>query len=103
MVIVRQHILIVEWGATRTHTHTTNYFIASSPLVINVLMPITLLRVCVQIAELNANIGLVANFLQRCPSCLSNLVTHICDFTCDARQSTYLQVLTTKNSTIKRE
>lgn len=56
-----------------------------------------------QLKVLNSNIALVANFLKRCPSCLSNLVTHICDFTCDAHQSTYIEVIKTDTSKCEYE
>lgn len=45
-----------------------------------------------QIDVINKNIQLAANFLQRCPSCLANLVRHICDFTCSPNQSDFMMV-----------
>lgn len=48
---------------------------------------------------MNENIKLASNFLKRCPSCLANLVRHLCDMTCGINQSTYMKVLGTKNGT----
>lgn len=45
-----------------------------------------------QLESLDTNIELAANFLQRCPSCLQNLVQHICDFTCAPDQSRFMNV-----------
>lgn len=45
-----------------------------------------------QIDVANKNIKLAANFLQRCPSCFTNLVRHICDFTCSPNQSSFMRV-----------
>lgn len=45
-----------------------------------------------QIAVLNENVKLAATFLKRCPSCLSNLVKHLCEFTCASNQSNFLAV-----------
>uniref|UniRef100_W4VRS2 Putative cholesterol transport protein n=1 Tax=Corethrella appendiculata TaxID=1370023 RepID=W4VRS2_9DIPT len=47
-----------------------------------------------QIGILNKNIELAANFLKRCPSCMANLVRHICDFTCSPVQSTFMEAKT---------
>uniref|UniRef100_W8B0I9 Niemann-Pick C1 protein n=1 Tax=Ceratitis capitata TaxID=7213 RepID=W8B0I9_CERCA len=48
-----------------------------------------------QISVLNENIKLAANFLERCPSCMGNLVRHLCDFTCSPKQSEFAKVVTT--------
>ena len=45
-----------------------------------------------KIAILNQNVELAANFLKRCPSCMQNLVTHMCDFTCHPQQSQFMEV-----------
>ncbi|XP_055614441.1 NPC intracellular cholesterol transporter 1, partial [Uranotaenia lowii] len=45
-----------------------------------------------QVQILNKNVVLAANFLARCPSCMSNLVRHMCDFTCNPKQSKFLEV-----------
>lgn len=49
-----------------------------------------------QIAILNSNVELAANFLLRCPSCMANLVRHMCDFTCNANQSLFMDAVTTE-------
>ncbi|XP_031634860.1 NPC intracellular cholesterol transporter 1 isoform X2 [Contarinia nasturtii] len=46
-----------------------------------------------QIDVLNKNVKLAANFLQRCPSCFTNLVRHICEFTCSPEQSSFMKVI----------
>lgn len=50
----------------------------------------------VQLTLFNDNIKLAANLLNRCPSCMSNLVRHICEFTCSPHQSTFVNVIETK-------
>lgn len=45
-----------------------------------------------QLKTLDQSILLAAAFLQRCPSCLQNLVKHICDFTCGVDQSRFINV-----------
>ncbi|XP_055709096.1 NPC intracellular cholesterol transporter 1 isoform X3 [Phlebotomus papatasi] len=45
------------------------------------------------IDTLNKNVELAANFLKRCPSCMANLVEHICDFTCSRTQSEFMNVI----------
>ncbi|XP_063702707.1 NPC intracellular cholesterol transporter 1 [Culicoides brevitarsis] len=45
-----------------------------------------------QIEVLNKNVKMAAGFLKRCPSCLNNLVRHLCEFTCSPRQSEFMQV-----------
>ncbi|XP_055539920.1 NPC intracellular cholesterol transporter 1 isoform X2 [Wyeomyia smithii] len=55
-----------------------------------------------QVQILNNNVKIAANFLARCPSCMANLVRHMCDFTCHPKQSTFMQVKATepnKNNT----
>ncbi|KAG8296957.1 hypothetical protein J6590_045800 [Homalodisca vitripennis] len=44
---------------------------------------------------MDSNIKLAANFLARCPSCLTNLLAHICDFTCAPDQSRFVNVTET--------
>lgn len=48
---------------------------------------------------MNTNIKLAANFLKRCPSCLANLVRHLCDMTCGKDQSSYMKVIDVENGT----
>lgn len=50
-----------------------------------------------QLNILDRNIKLAANFLKRCPSCLNNLVKHLCYFTCSPEQSDFI------NTTVKTE
>lgn len=45
-----------------------------------------------QLETLNTNVKMAANFLQRCPSCMTNFVQHICDFTCSPQQSQFMKV-----------
>ncbi|XP_014480790.1 PREDICTED: Niemann-Pick C1 protein isoform X2 [Dinoponera quadriceps] len=45
-----------------------------------------------QLKTLDANINIASNFLKRCPSCLDNLVKHICDFTCGVNQSKFMNI-----------
>lgn len=45
-----------------------------------------------QLNEFNANIKLASGILNRCPSCMNNLVRHICEFTCSPRQSKFIEV-----------
>uniref|UniRef100_A0A336LKH8 CSON011471 protein n=1 Tax=Culicoides sonorensis TaxID=179676 RepID=A0A336LKH8_CULSO len=45
-----------------------------------------------QIDVLNTNVKMAAGFLKRCPSCLKNLVQHLCDFTCSPNQSNFMNV-----------
>lgn len=45
---------------------------------------------------LNKNILLAANFLDRCPSCMANLVRHLCEFTCSPKQSEFIHVVSTE-------
>uniref|UniRef100_A0A182PPK3 SSD domain-containing protein n=1 Tax=Anopheles epiroticus TaxID=199890 RepID=A0A182PPK3_9DIPT len=49
-----------------------------------------------QIKVLNKNVALAANFLSRCPSCMANLVRHMCDFTCSPQQSSFMKVVSTE-------
>ncbi|XP_052864523.1 NPC intracellular cholesterol transporter 1 [Anopheles cruzii] len=49
-----------------------------------------------QVAVLNKNVGLAANFLARCPSCMANLVRHMCDFTCSPQQASFMKVVSTE-------
>lgn len=54
------------------------------------------LYICVfnslKISILNENIKLAANFLERCPSCMANLVRHLCDLTCSPKQSGFSKI-----------
>ncbi|EFN76828.1 NPC intracellular cholesterol transporter 1 isoform X4 [Harpegnathos saltator] len=45
-----------------------------------------------QLVTLDSNINIASNFLKRCPSCLDNLVKHICDFTCAVNQSKFMNI-----------
>lgn len=45
-----------------------------------------------QLETMDKNIKLAANFLNRCPSCLDNLVKHFCEFTCSKEQSKFINV-----------
>ncbi|XP_053696589.1 NPC intracellular cholesterol transporter 1 isoform X2 [Sabethes cyaneus] len=57
-----------------------------------------------QVQILNNNVKLAANFLARCPSCMANLVRHMCDFTCHPKQSTFMEVKATEfNENIKKD
>ncbi|XP_061516670.1 NPC intracellular cholesterol transporter 1 isoform X3 [Anopheles gambiae] len=49
-----------------------------------------------QVKVLNKNVALAANFLSRCPSCMANLVRHMCDFTCSPQQSSFMKVVSTE-------
>ncbi|XP_019872017.2 NPC intracellular cholesterol transporter 1 isoform X2 [Aethina tumida] len=45
-----------------------------------------------QLETMDSSIDLAANLLQRCPSCYSNLVRHLCQMTCSPRQSEFMEV-----------
>lgn len=45
-----------------------------------------------QLKTFDESIGLAANFLNRCPSCFTNLKRHICDMSCSADQSRFINV-----------
>lgn len=47
---------------------------------------------------MNAGIKLSEAFLKRCPACMKNFVQNICDFTCDAHQSNFIDVKKTEPS-----
>uniref|UniRef100_A0A182NUF5 SSD domain-containing protein n=1 Tax=Anopheles dirus TaxID=7168 RepID=A0A182NUF5_9DIPT len=49
-----------------------------------------------QVEVLNKNVALAANFLARCPSCMANLVRHMCDFTCSTHQASFMKVVSTE-------
>ncbi|KAL5280790.1 NPC1.2 family protein [Megaselia abdita] len=51
-----------------------------------------------QVKILNENIKLASNFLDRCPSCMANLVSHMCEFSCSPNQSNFMEVLKTKEN-----
>ncbi|XP_063244336.1 NPC intracellular cholesterol transporter 1 isoform X2 [Bacillus rossius redtenbacheri] len=57
----------------------------------------------VQLQRLDQSILLAANFLQRCPSCLRNLVSHICAFTCAPDQSSFVNVTEVERSSDGKE
>jgi Niemann-Pick C1 protein len=56
-----------------------------------------------QLETLDNQVGLAANFLSRCPSCLQNLVAHICDMTCSPEQSRFINVTQTEKDENGRE
>ncbi|XP_021702839.1 Niemann-Pick C1 protein isoform X3 [Aedes aegypti] len=57
-----------------------------------------------QVQILNNNVKLAANFLARCPSCMANLVRHMCDFTCNPKHSSFIEVKATEqNDNTKKE
>ncbi|XP_065080828.1 NPC intracellular cholesterol transporter 1 isoform X3 [Ochlerotatus camptorhynchus] len=56
-----------------------------------------------QVQILNNNVKLAANFLARCPSCMANLVRHMCDFTCNPKQSTFMEVKATEINEITKK
>lgn len=45
-----------------------------------------------QLKQFNTQIKLAAAILNRCPSCMTNLARHICDFTCSPYQSEFIKV-----------
>ncbi|KAJ8956647.1 hypothetical protein NQ318_014001 [Aromia moschata] len=45
-----------------------------------------------QLKTFDSNILMAANFLKRCPSCMQNLVTHLCAMACSPVQSKFLYV-----------
>ncbi|XP_044315818.1 NPC intracellular cholesterol transporter 1 isoform X1 [Drosophila rhopaloa] len=51
-----------------------------------------------QVELLNKNVELAGNFLDRCPSCMENLVRHICQFTCSPKQSEFMKVVATEKN-----
>ncbi|XP_070506187.1 NPC intracellular cholesterol transporter 1 homolog 1b-like [Chironomus tepperi] len=51
-----------------------------------------------QIDELNENIKIASSLLNRCPSCMKNLVTHICDYICSPHHSDFIKVKRTKQN-----
>lgn len=53
-----------------------------------------------QLKIFDNSIALAANFLGRCPSCMSNLKRHICDFTCSPNQSDFMQVAEVKGPNV---
>lgn len=46
---------------------------------------------------------MAASLLKRCPSCLQNLVQHLCDFTCSDRQSEFIEVISTNINPISKK
>ncbi|KAK9709012.1 Niemann-Pick C1 N terminus [Popillia japonica] len=49
-----------------------------------------------QLKLMDSNIIIAANFLQRCPSCINNLIKHICEMSCATNQSKFIDVVSTK-------
>ncbi|XP_034097515.1 NPC intracellular cholesterol transporter 1 [Drosophila albomicans] len=49
-----------------------------------------------QMKILNDNVKLAAAILDRCPSCMVNLVRHICEFTCSPVQSEFAKIVSTE-------
>ncbi|XP_022916873.2 NPC intracellular cholesterol transporter 1 isoform X2 [Onthophagus taurus] len=57
-----------------------------------------------QLKVMDEKINLAAGFLQRCPSCMNNLVKHFCEMTCATNQSKFINIVSTKpNGNIKNE
>ncbi|XP_017042857.1 NPC intracellular cholesterol transporter 1 isoform X1 [Drosophila ficusphila] len=55
-----------------------------------------------QVELLNKNVELAGHILDRCPSCIENLVRHICQFTCSPHQSEFMRVVATdKNKDVE--
>ncbi|XP_045477645.1 NPC intracellular cholesterol transporter 1 isoform X2 [Harmonia axyridis] len=50
-----------------------------------------------QLKTMDKSIRLAANFLQRCPSCMRNFMQSICDYSCSANQSNYVEVVKINN------
>lgn len=46
-----------------------------------------------QLKVMDSNIIIAANFLQRCPSCMNNLIKHLCEMTCGTNQSKFIDVV----------
>ncbi|KAI8043579.1 hypothetical protein M5D96_004911 [Drosophila gunungcola] len=51
-----------------------------------------------QVELLNKNVKLAGNILDRCPSCMENLVRHICQFTCSPKQTEFMHVVATEKN-----
>ncbi|BES94988.1 niemann-pick [Nesidiocoris tenuis] len=51
-----------------------------------------------QISALDRQVRLAVNFLNRCPSCLKNLLTHICNSACSPNQAAYMNVTESRPS-----
>ncbi|KAI4456062.1 npc intracellular cholesterol transporter 1 [Holotrichia oblita] len=49
-----------------------------------------------QLKVMDSNIIIAANFLQRCPSCVNNLIKHICEMSCATNQSKFIEVVSTQ-------
>lgn len=56
-----------------------------------------------QLHEFNENIKIASSLLNRCPSCMQNFARHICDFTCNPKQSDFIKVKNIKLNEHKRE
>ncbi|XP_071451302.1 NPC intracellular cholesterol transporter 1 isoform X2 [Hetaerina americana] len=48
--------------------------------------------------SLDSSVNLAAGFLKRCPSCMQNLVAHICHLTCSPHQSDFINVTGVENN-----
>lgn len=46
-----------------------------------------------QLKTMDRSISLAANFLKRCPSCMSNFLKQICEMTCSPNQSKFIKVV----------
>ncbi|KAM8715427.1 hypothetical protein ACLKA7_002475 [Drosophila subpalustris] len=51
-----------------------------------------------QVKILNEQVKLAANILDRCPACMTNLVRHICEFSCSPLQSEFAKVVETEKN-----
>ncbi|KAK9506477.1 hypothetical protein O3M35_008412 [Rhynocoris fuscipes] len=49
-----------------------------------------------QLVTMDSQVTLAASFLSRCPSCLQNLVAHICNVVCSPNQSSFMNVTSTE-------
>lgn len=51
-----------------------------------------------QLVTMDQSINMAASFLNRCPSCITNLVSHFCHITCGRNQSEFLDVVSTEKN-----
>ena len=51
-----------------------------------------------QLVTMQSQLNLVAAFLKRCPSCITNLLQHICQLTCSPHQSKFVNVTEIKKN-----
>lgn len=56
-----------------------------------------------QARDLKENYKMAANIFGRCPSCLHNLVRHMCDYICSPRHAEFIKVKNTKFNDINRK